>query len=308
VDVLEAGATDSGPRGGSHRIARVVAVAAVVVLAGAVAIGAARWWTAQSARPDRLEILRIDPIGPFAISGDDLPEGWPAGVVAPALRLRTEVAGDPQRATLVRPVGETGSYVTDAMAETEIPAGERIEVDMIMTPADCRTAADVDVVSPLVDASGGAVPMTSAAAEALATALASLCSSGGSAPIISTTGARIDVFFRDRSLIMRLRVTAAGDRVVLQPRDSTGFRGAGAVEATVEDGTAVARLRWLVSPAEAMSLAAPTVRLRAFAVTGGRAYPWVLDLRVPGVRALGAPARERNDGVDLAEVAPRPSG
>ena len=101
---------------------------------------------------------------------------------------------------------------------------------------------------------------------------------------------RVDVFFRDRTLVMRVRMpteaartdgAAAPDRVILQPLDSIGFRGGAEQEATIEDGAAITRLRWLISPAEAESLAAPTVRVRVFAITSGRAYPWVLDLRVP---------------------------
>ena len=64
-------------------------------------------------------------------------------------------------------------------------------------------------------------------------------------------------------------------------------------EATIEDRTASARLRWLVSPAEAMNLEEPTVRVRTFGITGGRAYPWVLDLRVPSVREFIDPGGER---------------
>jgi hypothetical protein len=218
-----------------------------------------------------------------------------------------EITGDPQRTTSVRPVGEAASYATAPSPETMIPAGQRLVVGLRVTPADCGPAADADAPSPLVDESGGAIPMTAAASRSLVTALDALCASAGESPIISTTGARIDVFFRDRTLIMRLRVSTAADRVVLQPRDSMGFRGVGAVEATVEDGTASARPRWLVTPAEVVGLESPTVRVRAFGVTGGRAYPWVLDLRVPGSLATVAPSSERNDGVDLAEVAPRPS-
>lgn len=307
MDVLEAGVQTSGSRVGQRRVVHLLAVIAVVIVAGAVLVGATRWWTEQPARPERLEILALDAIGPFAIAGDDLPEGWPEGLVAPAVRLRAEVAGDPQRSTRVLPVGETASYVAGGMPETVVPPGELLEVDMVLTPADCSPGAMPDPASPLIDTSGAAVPMSAGASQTLVTALDSLCESGGFAPIVSTTAARIDVFVRDRTLIMRLRVTTAADRMVLQPRDSIGFRGAGAEEATVEGDVATARLRWLVSPSEAMTLEAPTVRLRAFGITGGRAYPWILDLRVPAVRALPALAPGRNDGVDLAEVAPRPS-
>ena len=91
-------------------------------------------------------------------------------------------------------------------------------------------------------------------------------------------------------------------------RRQARFRGRGEQEATIEDGVATARLRWLISPTEAEGLASPTVKVRVFTVIAGRGYPWVLDLRVPAP-FTPIPSREpRNDGVDLAEVAPRPSG
>lgn len=148
--------------------------------------------------------------------------------------------------------------------------------------------------------------MSPEAARTLAELLVSLCDPGESAPVISADSVRVDVFFRDRTLVMRARVSTTADRVVLQPRDSIGFTGRGEQEATMEDGVATARLRWLISPAEAIGLEAPTVRVRAFAVTGGRGYPWVLDLRVPAGLSMSTPGGQRNDGVDLAEVAPRP--
>lgn len=277
MDVLETGSPEPQDRRGI-RAAVIVAVGLLVI---AIGFGAARWWSVQSARPDRLEVVALEAIGPFAIAGDDLPDGWPRNLIAPAMRLRVEITGDPQRATTVRTVGETRGYATSESPDSVVPAGERLMADLVMTPADCDPAANTDAPSPFVDESGAAVPMTPEASQSLVTALDALCASGGEAPIISTTGARIDVFFRDRTLIMRLRVTTAADRVVLQPRDAIGFRGVGDAEATIEDGTASARLRWLVSPAEAMSLDEPTVRLRTFAIKEGRAYPWVLDLRVP---------------------------
>lgn len=291
MDVLEAGPSEPRDRRGIG--AAVIAVVTVALVAGAIIVGAAHWWSEQSDRPDRLEIYALEAIGPFAIAGDDLPEGWPEDLVAPALRLRVQVSGDPQRAATVRPVGETASYATEGSTESVIPAGERGPVDLVVTPADCRPDTGVEAASPLVDASSAAVPMSAAAARALSNALDSVCAAGGDAPLISTTAARIDVFFRDRTLIMRLRVTTAADRVVLQPRDSIGFRGGDAAEATIEDRAASARLRWLVSPAEAMNLEEPTVRVRTFAITGGRAYPWVLDLRVPSVREFNDPGGER---------------
>jgi hypothetical protein len=285
---------------------RLLAALAVVTLAGAMIVAATRWWTDESTGSDRLEITGLEPIGPFAVSGDDLPEGWPAGIVSPALLLRADVNGDPRRVSAVQPVGESTAYAATGVQEAVIPADGRIEIDLVVTPADCGVAHTADLEGPLVDAAGMPVPMSSAASEALAHALESLCDTGGSAPVISTAGARIDVFFRDRTLVMRMRVPTTADRVVLQPLESTGFRGSRDAEATIEGGMATARLRWLVSPAEAAGLGSPRVGVRAFTMVGGRAYPWVLDLRVPDVRVVASPPR--NDGVDLAEVAPRPTG
>jgi len=277
MDVLETGPPEPADRRGV-RAAVIVGMGLLVI---AIGFGAVRWWSVQSTRPDRLEIVAIEAVGPFAIAGDDLPDGWPPDLIAPGLRLGMEITGDPQRAAILRPVGETASYATAESPETVIPPGERLTADLVVTPANCDPAADTDVASPFIDASGNAVPMAPAAMQSLVTVLDDLCASGGTAPIISTSGARIDVFFRDRTLVMRLRVSTTADRVVLQPRDSIGFRGVGEAEATIEEGSASARLRWLVSPAEAMNLDQPTVRVRTFAITGGRAYPWVLDLRVP---------------------------
>lgn len=315
MDVLEAGG-DRRTRGRAPRVTRLVAFLSLGALVVAVTAGAVQWWLQQDARPDRLEIVRLDSVGPFAISGDDLPDDWPRDLVAGAMRLRLEITGDPQRTTRAYSAGDTGAYVASGAQDTAIPAGERSEVDVVITPSDCGatdSAMSGVTASPLVDAQGTEIPMAPGAARALGVALDTLCSSGAMTPDVSTNSVRVDVFFRDRTLIMRARVTTDGERVVLQPRDSVGFRGGGEHEATIEDGVATARLRWLISPAEAESLESPTVRVRVFVVTGGRGYPWVLDLRVPeGLVpegfAMFTPSEPRNDGVDLAEVAPRPSG
>ena len=75
----------------------------------------------------------------------------------------------------------------------------------------------------------------------------------------------------------------------------------------MDAGTATARMSWLVFPAEAAGLDSPTVRVRAFTLIAGRAYPWVINLRVPRISPQAPGGEPRNDGVDLAEVAPRPS-
>ena len=310
MDVLEAGDGGSARRR-APRTTRLVAVIAGGILAGAVIVGAAQWWVQQEARPDRLEIVRLDAVGPFAISNDDLPDDWPRNLVVGALRVRVEITGDPQRTVRAESAGDTGAYVASGVADAVIPAGESSEVDVVVTPSDCGaidSATSDETASPLIDASGAAIPLSVDASRMLDAALESLCPTAESAPAVSSNSVRVDVFFRDRTLVMRARVATVGERVVLQPRNSVGFRGRGEQEATIEDGVATARLRWLISPAEAEGSASPTVRVRVFTVTAGRGYPWVLDLRVPAGFTVMPPSEPRNDGVDLAEVAPRPSG
>lgn len=314
MDVLEAGEPKSRERRGRARGARVVVVLAVACVTIAVAIGAWRWWLAESARPDRLEITALEALGPFAISDEDLPDDWPRDLVASAMRLRVTLAGDPQRTLRVQPAGDTGSYAVSGAPSLTVPASEEAGMDLLITPADCGALAE-GPASPLVLEDGAPIPITpdtsgTDKAQALTAAVDALCTPGGSAPLITASSVRVDVFFRDRTLIMRVRVmTDPGvERLVLQPQDSIGFRGGADQEATVSEGTATARLRWLISPAELPGSAEPTVRVRAFAVTGGRAYPWVLDLRVPNLASAMGSMAPRNDGVDLAEVAPRPFG
>ena len=306
MDVLEAGATAS-PRGSaSIRTRRIIALVSVVAVGTVVAVGALGWWADQASRPDRLEIVGLEPVGPFAISGNDLPAEWPEGLVVGAQLLSLDITGDPQRTTQVTRNGDTDAYVVGDVQEAVVPAGESAEVDVVVTPADCGAVRTP--MSPLIDAQDAPIPMGPEAERSLAAVLDSLCATAGEAPAITASSARVDVFFRDRTLVMRVRVATSADRVILQPRDSAGFRGGSPQDATVEDGLATARLLWLVSPAEVVGLESPTVRVRAFAITGGRGYPWVIGLRVPESIAIPVPSRPRNDGVDLAEVAPRPSG
>jgi hypothetical protein len=216
-------------------------VIAAVLIAVTVAVGGARWWAEQSTRSDRLEIQAIETVGPFAISGEDLPADWPTGLVAPAYRLRLDVTGDPQRTVQVQPTGETVAYTASGTKSAAIPAGEHVGVDVVVTPADCGGLEGADLTSPLIDAEGAGVPLSSTASQTLSSALDSLCESAGVGPVISFASARVDVFLRDRILVMRLRVATIADRIVLQPRDSTGFQGGGDVEATMDEGAAVAR-------------------------------------------------------------------
>lgn len=306
MDILEAGSPESPEGKNTRRGSRVAAGVVAALLAVAIGVGAVRWWLTPSSPPERLQITHVESIGPFSVTGDDLPPGWPRDVVVGALRLRVTVTGDPQRSSRAEAAGDTGAFVADGDQAMAIPEGERAEVDVVVTAADCGSIASPR--SPLIDGDGAAIPLAPDAERTLADALASLCPSGASAPALSTNSVRVDVFVRDRTLVMRTRIATLGDRVVLQPRDSVGFRGGAAQEATIEQGAATARLRWLVSPAQAGAGDSPTVQVRVFEVVGGRAFPWVLDLRIPAGLSTGMASEPRNDGVDLAEVAPRPAG
>lgn len=299
MDVLEAG-EGRGEQRALPRTATIVAAVALGALVVAMAAGGLQWWRLQSDRPDRLEVTSVEVVGPFAITGSDLPDTWPAGIVSGAVRLRTQVSGDPQRAVQVEPSGQGAAYVASAVAATSIPAGESALIDLLVTPSDCR-AVDRPT-SPLVDASGVPIPMSEDASRVLRETLAALCAPGGAAPLLTPESARLDVFFRDRTLVVTASVSTRADRVVMQPQDFPGFVGLEVQEAPVRNGGATVRLRWLISPTEGARLLAPAMSVRAFTIVGGRGYPWVVSL------PLTAPAPARNDGVDLAEVAPRPSG
>lgn len=304
MDVLEGGPGQRrGPRRGLTIVAGLVAAALTV----AVAVGAAQWWLAESDRPERLEITGLEVIGPFAIGGDDLPADWPRDLVVGAVRMRVAISGDPQRATRVDPVGDAGAYAADGVPGAVIPAGEASAIDVMITPADCG-ALDSPSQSPLVDASGAPVPVSARAGGQLRDALLSLCAPGGTAPALTAAEARIDVFFRDRTLVVNALLTSAADRSVLQPRDGTALRGLQTQEVEPADDLARVQLRWLISPGEMTPQASLVGRVRAFSIVEGRAYPWLLTMAVPRDYTITAPREQRNDGVDLAEVAPRPAG
>lgn len=289
MDVLESG-PDSRHDSRAPRGARAMLLALVAAVIGiAVLIGGMQWWRAESARPDALEIAGITSLGPFGISGSDLPDGWPRDLVVDAMRLTLDITGDPQRSTRVDPSGDTGSYVAIGAGESVIPAGERATVDVVVIPGDCGSVDAPNIAGPLIDSQGVNVPLSAESARILRSAVISLCTSGAPAPAISPRSARVDVFFRDRTLVMRVRIAASADRVILQPGDSMGFRGLGEQQATIEENLASARLRWLISPSDVVGIDSPTVRVRAFAVSAGRAHPWTLDLRVPEGAAIPAP-------------------
>lgn len=129
--------------------------------------------------------------------------------------------------------------------------------------------------------------------------------------MLEPTSALIDVFFRDRTLVVTADVQSRAERVVLTPLDGTALRGLGAQDLDPPGDRSV-RLRWLISPGEMSPNTSLTGRVQAYSIVDGTAYPWIVVVPVPrDIKIRMAPTSLtplRNDGVDLAEVAPRPAG
>lgn len=305
MDILEVG-DDSARTRRTPTLARLLVAAVVIALAVGMAVAAWRWWVEQASRPDRLEIPAIAATGPFGISGADLPPDWPEGIVAGALLLRAEVAGDPQRAVRVSPAGVTGAYAaisaqSPAGDAVSVPPGQVTTVDVVVTPADCGAlmTAALPVGSPLIEESGADVPFTDPARATLADALRTLCAPAGDSPRLTASDARIDVFFRDRTLVVNSVLDSVAERALLQPLDGTALRGLRTREADPVAGVAEVQLRWLVSPGEMAPSTSLVGRVRAFTIIDGRAYPWLLAMPIPRDLTVStdAPSPLRNDGM-----------
>ena len=155
------------------------------------------------------------------------------------------------------------------------------------------------VGSPLIEEPGADVPLTDPARATLAEALRTLCVPAGDSPRLTASDARIDVFFRDRTLIVNSMLDSVAQRALLQPLDGTALRGLRTREAEPVAGVAEVQLRWLVSPGEMAPHTSLVGRVRAFAIIDGRAYPWLLALPIPRGLTVStdAPAPLRGDGM-----------
>lgn len=324
MEVLDQGPPAPPDGRGARPLLRGMALAAVALgLLAATAVAGARWWAEQEARPERLEVMSLevtDRVGVRLLDGDS---GWPGGLgtpdgaVSPAARLRLTVAGDPQRdepllpapagpAVVVVSVDGEGARDVGGDAAT-VPAAGEATVDMVVSPADC-SAADGRPANVLTDGAGRDVPMSEGARATLDAAMRDICAQAGAIPVLDVRGALVDVFFRDRTLVLTAALDSTADRVILTPLDGTALRGLGAQDVSAPRGNVPVRLRWLISPGEMSPHTSLTARVQAYVVSDGVAYPWVLTVQPP--RNLDAPrplTPLRNDGVDLAEVAPGPA-
>lgn len=315
MEVLEQGSAegrDRRIRGGV--VIAVWSLAALAILATA-AVAGYRWWSQRETPSEVLQITALEVIGPASIKVDDGDAGWPGGLGTPdgaraaAAWVRLTVAGDATRSVRVNPVEPSQSVLVSAVMPSVVPARQSARVDVTVAPANCSssggTARELLITDELE-----IVPMTDAVVERLSEVLARICKPGGMPPQIATRSAFIDVFFRDRTLVMSTEVTSAADRLVLTPLDGTALRGLGAEDVAMPGPTSDVRLSWLVSPGEMSPNTLLTGRVQVYSIVEGTAYPWVVTLPVPRdveVRTttpLLTPLR--NDGVDLAEVAPRP--
>ena len=314
MEVLEQGVPAPQRSRGPARAVPVLAIGAVsLALVVAAAFSGARWWSEQQARPDGLEITGLSVAGQVGVRLADGDSGWPGGLgtpdgsVTPAVRLRVAMTGDPQRDEWVSPAPAGPRLAVLDFTGAPVTAGGATSLDLTVAPTDCAAPTGPPVPL-LVRSDGSDVTMSEDARATLDRAVTTLCSGAGPAPALAVRGALVDTFFRDRTLVVTAALASAGDRVVLTPLDGTALRGLGAIDIPADTDIGTVRLRWLISPGEMSPHTSLTGRVQAHAIAGGMAYPWVLTIQPP--RNLDRPLPRtplRNDGVDLAEVAPRPA-
>ena len=316
MEVLEQGSHEGRDRRVRGPIVvAVCSIAALAILATAAVTGY-RWWSQRETFSEVLQVTALEVIGPASIKVDDGDAGWPGGLGTPdgaraaAAWVRLTVTGDATRSVRVTPVEPSQSVLVSAVMPTVVPARQSARVDITVAPADCSGSGGAPRELIVTD-EGEPVPLIDAVAERLAEIMARICKPGGPPPGVEAQSALIDVFFRDRTLVMSTAVASEAERIVLTPLDGTALRGLGAQDVAMLDDSSVVRLRWLVSPGEMSPNTSLTGRVQVYAIVDGTAYPWIVSLPVPRdlevstTTPLLTPLR--NDGVDLAEVAPRPT-
>jgi hypothetical protein len=263
-------------------------VTAVLAAAALVTTGAVLGTTAWLARdPTSTELAVVDLVvtgsRPVTITAEP-PVGdlaTPAGASLPGIDVRARVAGDPSRAVQVTTT-PTSTPVTDATAvyvapvtPTDIAAGRFAEIDLTIAPVDCTAArAPVDPATALIVTTEGAViPLSAAARESLATALAAACEPAGDPPELTVISARSGRAPALESIGLMVDVTARADRLVLTPLDSPGLRGLGSADR--RDGARIPLL-WLITPEAAGEM--PTSFTQVYVVRADTAYPWIVGI------------------------------
>ncbi|TEX51742.1 MAG: hypothetical protein B7C55_04035 [Actinomycetales bacterium mxb001] len=315
MEVLEQGRPDESAV--SSRRPLLIAISAVVeaIIIAVTGIAGYRWWSEQQSRPEALEVLSVQVLAQTGVAIADGGSGWPGGLgtpvgaLAPAAQVRVSVAGDPQRSTQLAAIPPGPGVHVSPFAPILVPAAQTGAIDLTVSPSDCLMA-EATPKELLVTAEGEVVSLSTAAADSLASLMVDLCAEGGSAPSLALSSALIDTFFRDRTLVFTVDVQSDADRVVLTPLDGTAVRGLGAQDLAGSGQTQSVRLRWLVSPGEMTPNTSLTGRVQAYTVVNGIAYPWIVVMPAPRdleVRTSMGLTPLRNDGVDLAEVAPRPN-
>ena len=339
MEVLEQGEIDgSAPtddpaarRGWLSRIAgRITVVALALAVISVTGWAAWSWWSAREALPERLEVMSVAVAAPAVLAVTDEESGWPGGLgtpartSAPAALIRVEVSGDPRRDSLIAPAG-TGPAIVTRGEPALVPQGSSSTlVEIALAPTDCswavrppsQASAEASLGSAttpltlLSDPSGANVPLSAQAQSDVLGIVADLCAPAGAAPSLKILSAGVDVFFRDRTLVMSatLQRSEPRGRALVVPLDATALRGLGAGEAGSPRKDSRVRLSWLISPGEMTPNGSLSGLVQVYVIIDGTSYPWVLsvpvDLRAGGRSLL--PLRQ-SPGQALADLAPRPS-
>lgn len=316
MEVLEQGRDESVDSATCRPLRVAVAALVAACLLVSAAVAGYRWWAEQELRPDALAISAVEVVGGATMTVIDGESGWPGGLgtpdgaVAPAVRLRLTIDGDPQRRIRVSPAPAGPGVLVAGDSSAVVPAGQTLVMEVRVSPSDCMTAGSA-VRELLVTADGTPVPVADRVGAQVADLMSGLCTSGGPPPLLEPQSALVDVSFSDRTLVFTAEVSTEADRVVLTPLDGTALRGLGAQDVVTDTERQSVRLRWLISSGEMSPNTSLTGRVQAYSIVQGTAYPWVIVMPAP--RDLEVRTRVddlmplRNDGIDLAEAAPRPS-
>lgn len=320
-DVLDFGqAPSSRARAGTMIVTLVIGVGLTIA---AVAAGLT-WWNGRPPTSDALEITAITVTGESPVTVVAEPPigalSTPAGAALPGVTLRLRVGGAPQDAIEVTAPPTDSIVYVEQIPVVAIEPGAFTDIDLTVAPVDCalaREGTDLDEagyrwrrpfgIELLTTTDGTVVPLSPEARAAFEGALLQACEGAGSAPQVTVTAARRGGEPPLQTIGLFVDIGASGDRFVVTPLDGPGLRGLGSADRGTGEGVP---LLWLVSPRTEHNDDVPKAYTQVFVVRGGTAYPWILAIPLtddlPEMTPLTSSVR--NDGVDLAEVAPRPSG
>lgn len=312
---------DQGREPGTRRWTASIAIAAALVLLGAAAIAGVRAWTDRPPTSPELAVVEFTVLASLPVTVTSVPPvgalSTPAGTALPGLLVTARVGGDPQAAVELLPSTSDSLVHVEEAPPTTVPAGGFVDIDLTIAPVDCsaaRQGTDLDEagyrwrrpfgIELLMTADGRQVPLTDRARESFASAIATSCQAAGRAPTISVQSARRGGEAPLETIGLIVDVEAEAERLVLTPLDGPGLRGLGAADRG--SGKRIPLL-WLVSPRTEHNDEVPMAYTQVYAVQGSTAYPWIVGIPITDDLPSPPPLTSlRNDGVDLAEVAPRP--